>query len=275
MRVAVLGAKGMLGRYVSQHLTNEGFDVFEITRDDIDASNFNEYTKLNSLIESADTVINCIGTIKPVANVQSKEATFMVNSIFPNYLSRVCSDLGINCYHITTDCVYSGDTGKYSEDDLCDVYDDYGFSKSLGDLSLCHVIRTSIIGEELENKRSLLEWAKSQAGKEVNGFTNHYWNGVTCLQLAKILQKLIITDTLPIQDKGFVNIRHFFSNPVSKFELLQMISDSFDLNLHVVPVEATTYCDRTLSSIFNKPTHILRQIPPLNEQLDELAGFYG
>jgi dTDP-4-dehydrorhamnose reductase len=159
MNVIVFGANGMLGTYVCTYLDRQGYNVFRKTREDIDLSNFNEYSKLEAM--SPDVFINCAGTIKPVASNQDPSKTFMINSVFPNYLARVAIKKQIPCFHITTDCIYSGEDGFYNEAAFPDMLDDYGFSKSLGDYSqeFCMVIRTSIIGEELHNKRSLLEWA--------------------------------------------------------------------------------------------------------------------
>lgn len=265
MKLVVFGSRGMLGRYVSTYFNRQGHEVIEITREDFDASNFLEYTKLPQFVEGADAVINCIGTIKPVANKQDKAITFMVNSIFPNYLARVTFTKGIPFYHITTDCVFTGHLGQYTEDSYPDMLDDYGFSKSLGDYckEFGFVIRTSIIGEELNNKRSLIEWVKSQKDNEVTGYINHNWNGVTCLQLAKILESLLQKPYSP-------GILHIFSEDVSKYELVKMISDVFDLNVSVIPGAASEECNRTLDSISSEYI----PVPPLREQITELLGFF-
>lgn len=262
--IAVFGANGMLGRYVTTHLTRQGHEVKEITRKDIDFSNFNDYYLVDYLINNCDSIINCAGTIKPVANVQEKSKTFMVNAIFPHLLARKCGERRM--IHITTDCVYSGSEGGYDESRGPDVFDDYGFSKSIGDLITGNVmvLRTSIIGEELINKRSLLEWAKSQRGNEVNGFTNHYWNGVTCLQAAKVIEGFL-TKVMP---RRF----HLHSDTVTKCGLLQLISDAFKLDLKIRPVEAPIACDRTLLSLYDQEWQGI--IPPLKQQIEELVGFY-
>jgi dTDP-4-dehydrorhamnose reductase len=90
--------------------------------------------------------------------------------------------------HPTTDCVYSGLKGSYNEDDKYDVSDVYGMSKAMGEPSNCTVIRTSIIGEELENKKSFLEFVRN-SDSEINGWDDHYWNGITCYQYCKIIDK--------------------------------------------------------------------------------------
>lgn len=263
--IAIFGANGMLGNYISTYLKRLGMSVKDITRNDINVADFDEYEKINSLIEQCDTVINCAGTIKPVASKQSKPTTFMVNSIFPHYLSRACKIANKKFIHITTDCVYTGNSQTpYDETSYPDAIDDYGMSKSIGDLCYGVVLRTSIIGEEKHNNRSLLEWAKSQKGKEVNGFTNHHWSGVTCLELAKIIGKYL--DGSPLFQEG---ITHVYSLPVNKAELLRYISNSFNLNLTVKEVEAN-YCNRTIVS--SKPKYYTS--PNIPQQLEELVGFY-
>jgi dTDP-4-dehydrorhamnose reductase len=143
------------------------------------------------------------------------------------------------------------------------MLDDYGFSKSIGDSCKEYglIIRTSIIGEELENKRSLLEWVKSKKGEEVNGFVNHYWNGVTCLQLAKVLESLLSYSYSP-------GVLHLFSELVSKAELVQLISEVFNLNVTVLPGAGPEFCDRTLGT-----NSIAIKVPPLRQQLEELRDF--
>ena len=167
--------------------------------------------------------------------------------------------------HITTDCVFSGKDGNYNELSEHDETNDYGMSKSLGELCKATIIRTSIIGEELTNKRSLLEWVKSNKEKEINGFTQHYWNGVTCLQLAKIIYKVIKDDLY------WEGTRHIFSpKSVSKFELVSIINEVYDLNITVVPFE-TEKVDKTLITIYN--TNSIFNIYSLKEQIIELNKY--
>ena len=138
--------------------------------------------------------------------------------------------------HVTTDCVFSGKDGNYDENSLHDETNDYGTSKSLGELCKATIIRTSIIGEETINKRSLLEWVRSNRGGEINGFTNHMWNGVTCLQLSKIIEKMI-------REKFYwEGVRHTFSpRSVSKYELVSLINEIYDLNIKVNKFEMANF----------------------------------
>ena len=166
--------------------------------------------------------------------------------------------------HITTDCVFSGKDGNYDENSIPDEINDYGLSKSLGELCKGTIIRTSIIGEEANNKRSLLEWVVSNKGNTINGFTNHMWNGITCLQLAKIID-IIIRD-----DLYWNGVQHIFSpRSVSKYELVSMINDVYKLNITVISVDAELGTNKTISSIHDN----LFEIQDLSEQITEMCDY--
>lgn len=270
MIIGIFGSNGMLGRYMSAYLSQLKYlTIINFTRKDLDVSDFNQYDKIKELISKCEVVLNCAGTIKPIADKQSADKTFMVNSIFPQYLDRVCNELNIRLVHYTTDCVFSG-TQSYdaTEYQKHDIYDVYGFSKSLGEIKHGINIRTSIIGEEINNNRSLLEWAKSKKDTTVNGYTNHFWNGMTCLQLAKCT-KMILDEPLELYDHHL----HLYSNTVNKYELLKLISDAFKLNLTINAVEPNC-CNRELKSVFVvKYRKYFENIPNLKFQLEELSNF--
>ena len=139
-------------------------------------------------------MINCIGTIKPRVDQLGDLNAILVNSVFPRLLSKLSKELNFKVIHPTTDCVYTGSKGNYNEDDVYDVNDVYGMSKAMGEVSDVCIVRTSIIGEEINNGRSLVEWVKSESGNSIFGYTNHFWNGVTCLQFAKICDQIISKD---------------------------------------------------------------------------------
>jgi dTDP-4-dehydrorhamnose reductase len=169
--------------------------------------------------------------------------------------------------HITTDCVFSGKDGKYNEYSNPDESNYYGTSKSLGELCDGTIIRTSIIGEELVNKRSLLEWVISNENRSINGYTNHFWNGVTCLQLAKIIHKIIIENTY------WNGVRHIYSpTTASKYELCSIINDIYELNIKIKEFE-TEKVDKSLSTIYDAHKNIF-EIPELEYQIKEMRDFH-
>lgn len=271
MKIFIFGANGMLGTYVNKYLS-KFFTIIPLIREDYDLSELNittlEELLLNKHLEKDDIIINCAGVIPQSCKQRSinSKLYFKINSIFPVILSQICDKVGAKMIHVTTDCVFSGKDGNYSELTEHDETNDYGMSKSLGELCKATIIRTSIIGEELTNKRSLLEWVKLNTGKEINGFTNHYWNGVTCLQLAKIIYEIIQKN---IYWKG---VRHIFSpRSVSKYELVRMINEIYNLNIKINPYE-TEKVDKTLNTIHD--TTYSFKISDLKEQCFELTTYF-
>jgi len=265
MRVIIFGSNGMLGNYLYSFLKyKSNMDIISFSRKNLDICKTTKETLHNFLepIVSKDdsVIINAAGVIKQ--REKNIEEMIFVNSIFPHMLANLSKNLNFKCIHITTDCVFAGDKGKYTEKSPHDCLDAYGKSKSLGENPNSCVIRTSIIGDELYNKKSLLEWCVSMRGKEINGYTNHFWNGVTCLELSSIIKKII--------NKNFFweGVRHIFSEDVSKFELIQMINFHYNLNLNIKKYETKYPCDRTLRTNYKK---IINK--SLEQQIIEMKKF--
>jgi len=171
-KILVLGSTGMLGQYVTRYLKNKSVPVTASSRIDFDASNPTQ-SEIENLISPFNVIINCIGLIKPQVDKYGIVEAIRINSVFPHQLANTCESKNKKLIHITTDCVYSGKIGGYTETSISDVSDTYGKTKSMGEPQNCTTIRTSIIGEEVHQQRSLIEWAKSQNGKTVHGYTNH------------------------------------------------------------------------------------------------------
>lgn len=258
----VLGANGMLGNYISTYfsrsgkyvVTRMGKNLFDAARDNVK----------DLKVEQYDIVINCIGVIKPLVNTVGVLNTTLVNSVFPHVLANECERQKVKLIHITTDCVFSGKLGFYIETSEHDPLDIYGKTKSLGEPDNAMVIRTSIIGEELISKRSLIEWVKSNNGNTVDGYTNHTWNGVTCLELAKFIDKCIVNNIY------WSGVRHIFSpTPVTKRELVELIAVNFNVNLNIVNKETSIPVYRTLSTVYEPMIDA-----SIAMQLRELYGFW-
>lgn len=263
MKIVVFGSNGMLGTYCVKYFTREGFEVLAVDRNMLDLTSDGKiiYKFLCDNIKKEDIIINAAGVIKQ-RGVGGYDM-ISVNSLFPHMLSIFKRQVECKAIiHITTDCVFSGDDGEYREDSIHDCSDDYGKTKSLGEPNNLTIIRTSIIGEEINNKLSLIEWCKSMKDREVEGYTNHFWNGVTCLELCKQIHNLI-------KDGEFwEGVRHTFTMYYeTKFSLVKKISDVFNLNLIVNPV-IKNFCDRTLGSFHS--TGIEKDV---RIQLQELKEF--
>lgn len=183
--------------------------------------------------KEGDVIINCIGVIKPYCH--NVERAIKINSLFPQTLPE-------GSIQIATDCVYLGTKGKYVESDLHDADDTYGKTKSLGEASGVHNLRCSIIGPEIKTHSSLLDWFLAQEG-EVNGFTNHLWNGLTTYHFAKIV-KAVIEKNIPLQ-----YMQHIVpADVVTKAELLKIIAKVYGKKIKINEVEADVAVDRTLAT---------------------------
>jgi dTDP-4-dehydrorhamnose reductase len=248
MRIAVLGSTGMLGGMVCRELASD----FKISKPKFRVLNDGgSIDKVHMYCSRADVIINCIGAIKPQFRGDITNQIY-TNAIFPRELANYGKDKGKLVIHITTDCVFSGIDCGHTEDAPHDPLDAYGKSKSLGEPDNCMVLRTSIIGPEFNgNKRSLIEWLLSNVGGEISGYTNHQWNGVTTLELARCLRKIIKEDLY--EDGTF----HIHSNDINKFDLLSLMNGMWDLRIKINETKATHRCNRTM-----------RSIKPLNEKLE-------
>jgi len=275
MKICILGSTGMLGVALRKHFENSKHEIWNSFRNKEHIENLKGnyiHLDVSSQIEQQiktvvdsdfDYIINCIGIIKPYIN-KDPIVSININSIFPRLLANKIEESckKVKLIHITTDCVYSGATGKYKETSPHDCLDFYGKTKSLGEPENCMTIRTSIIGEELHGGVSLVAWAKSQAGKEVNGFTNHFWNGVTTNQYAKVCEKIINEN---LYRKG---LYHVFSKDVNKYEMLNMIDDRYSLSLKINKHQDKQTVDRTLRT--EKELNEIISVPSLDSQIKEM-----
>jgi len=269
-RVVVLGSTGMLGHAVCRVLREKGYEILpsvrKLTNDRLDGTfEFNishefYHEKGGKQIPDCDFLINCIGAI--VQKQYSKTSYISLNASFPLHLADVCQDREIKMIHPTTDCVFSGKKGSYVETDIFDPDTDYGHSKKFGEPSNCMVLRTSIIGRELNSSHSLLEWAISQRGKQVDGFTNHLWNGITNVEFAHVCHDIIKNDL-------YDNVkRHVFSSTLSKHEMLCKFNERYDLRMKIRPIENEIRVDRSLSTIHDLNERL--NIPTFDQMIREL-----
>jgi dTDP-4-dehydrorhamnose reductase len=274
-KVLVLGGDGMLGHKVFQ-VFNEDYEThasflsldhytssFPVYSDvpgsrihiEVDALN---YSSLSALIEEIepDVVVNCIGLIKQLEEASDYILAIKMNSVLPHNLAKICSEYEARLVHVSTDCVFSGEKGNYTEDDPSDVMDLYGMSKALGEVNYApHLtVRTSIIGREWVRSTALLEWFLSQKGKSVKGYKNAIYSGFTTEAIARLIKRTVS------ERPDLTGLWHVSSNSISKFELLSRINQELALGIAIVPFDDKP-CDRSLNSArfftetgFERPT---------------------
>jgi len=276
--IILFGSTGMLGNYVKKYFEQfpEKYSVHTINRNEYDVIK-NSFQDLQNILRDFKQkffsfdhparfiVINAIGII-PQTKINSADLYIRINSIFPHILAQICDRFKWKMIHATTDCVFDGKRGLYYETDEANATSIYGISKFQGEPSNACVIRTSIIGEEISNHRSLLEWIKSKQDSptSVRGYVNHYWNGITCLEWAKIVRKIIE------QDLWWTGVRHVHSpKPVSKGDIIEMINEIYEFNVKIQHYKTLDDVDRTLFSIHKLPF----DIPPILDQIKELKRF--
>ena len=260
MRVLVLGGEGMLGHQVCRRL-GERFEVWATYREDpqswvqygdvdlaralggVDASHFATVTSGIERIQP-DAVINCIGIVKQRDEAKMAVPTIRVNSLFPHLLADLCASMDARLIHVSTDCVFSGERGSYTEDDVPDPLDLYGRSKALGevDRSGCLTLRTSIIGWEVKGNASLLEWFAAQRNRTIKGYRRVIYSGLCTAALADVMAYVLE------EQPQLSGLYHVASQPLSKYELLTRLRDALGwTDMHVEP-DDDEYCDRSLSA---------------------------
>ena len=243
MRVLILGGAGMLGHKLCQVLT-ESFDTWVTLRagypaykwhglfdaerviSGVDAHNFDAVTNAIATVQP-DVVINAVGIIKQTLAAQDPITSLKINSLFPHRLGVLCETNGVRLIHISTDCVFSGAQGNYTEKDTPDPEDLYGRSKLKGELNAEGklTLRTSIIGRELKMSYGLVEWFLSNVGDRVQGYTDAIFTGFLTLILARIVEVIIK------QHRHLSGLYHISSNPITKYALLCLLKDAYQVHV--------------------------------------------
>lgn len=259
MKVLILGGAGMLGHKLWQAYKDR-FDTWITLRSGfrdyasynlfnpqrmvtaVDAFDFD--TVVRALVQAQpDVVINCIGIIKQLPTAKDPIISLTVNSLFPHRLANLCQAAGARLIQVSTDCVFSGHKGMYTEADVSDAEDLYGRTKFLGEVDGpdCLTLRTSIIGREMHTTSGLVEWFLSNRGGQVRGYTQAIYSGFTTLALTRI-----IADVLE-QQPHLHGVFQVSSEPINKYDLLCQLRDAFDLPIEIEPYSAVQI-DRSLDS---------------------------
>ena len=277
VRVLILGGSGMLGHRVWQGL-NARFDTWVALRrrpdcplfaaDDrvIEGLDATDFERLERLIADLvpDAVVNCIGIVKQLAAAHDPIASITVNALFPHIVARSCERAGARLIQISTDCVFSGRRGGYSESDVPVPMDLYGRSKLLGEVDKPHLtLRTSIIGRELHGAHGLVEWFLANRGGGVSGFTRARFSGLTTLELAGVIGDVIE------RHPRLEGLYHVAAEPISKYDLLMLLNNAFDAGVTIEPND-TLALDRSLDgSHFREATGWAA--PPWPEMVEAMA----
>ena len=281
-RVIVLGATGMIGRAVTnallkktdkyaitisarpQTVFKDGKSVAQhggsvvISKDFASMFNLSDFNnviaydatdldlgKLWKAEEPPDYAINCIEAGEHLLTEDNihKYQSIYVNSVLPHYLSGYAEKTGVKLIHVATNKVFSGNEGDYSESAVHDASSIYANSKSLGEPVNCMVLRASLIGEEINKNKGLLELIKSKSNQSIEAYTNHYWNGMTALRFGEICEEII-------SEEFFENgLFHLHTHQrLTDYDLASLINDKLKVNAQVVAVEDEKEVDRTLSS---------------------------
>lgn len=243
MRILVLGSTGMLGHKMVERLRPNFDGVIGVSRPAFDATNLASVDSVVSFFRP-DVVLNCVGVIKQ--RHQDPALLKAVNSDLPHFLQRVSPYL----IHFSTDCVFSGKTGMYTEDSTPDPVDLYGQSKLAGEVVADNAltIRTSIVGRERSNYHGLLEWFLHQT-TAAPGYANAFFSGVTTNWLADI-----VTDI--IRGPRLTGLYHVAGQRISKLDVLTVFKKTYKLDIPII-YKTVEYCDRSLNADkFKKATGV-------------------
>lgn len=281
MRILILGGDGMLGHQLLTHFradhnvrvtlrqklgAYERFSLFneQNSYDEVDA---HDLDRLAWVIDDLhpQAVINGIGIVKQRFDAKELIPSIEINALFPHKLAALCERMQAGLVHVSTDCVFSGRKGNYTEQDLPDAEDLYGRTKFLGEVSKGRALtlRTSIIGLELNRKMGLLEWFLAQNGR-IKGFRRAIFSGLTTAEMARVIERVFISHP------GLSGLWHVASAPINKYELLRKLAAKLGRTDLQIEPDDDFVCDRSLDGgRFEQATGYCA--PSWDQMLDELA----
>ena len=282
MRVLVFGGTGMLGHKLVQVLEAraEVFATIRGTFNDVERYGIFDRSRTvenvdvlsDDAVASAirrvgpEVVVNAVGVIKQLPEAKDETTARGINEMFPQKLAQLALDEGFRLISISTDCVFTGSKGNYTEDDTPDARDLYGLSKLHGEVTAgnCLTLRTSMIGRELNSRHSLVEWFLSNRGGSVDGWTRAVYSGFTTGELARIIGDVI--ESVP----ELHGLYHVSSDAITKYDLLGLLNGAFDADVDIVPSDDVVI-DRSLDSTkFREATGYMP--PAWPEMIARMAG---
>ena len=270
MKFLILGCNGMAGHIISLYLQKQGHDVtgFARAKSQFIPTIIGDAANTELLCEAIqagnyDSVINAIGLLNQFAE-NNHSTAILLNSFLPHFLAEVTDGTQTQIIHMSTDCVFSGKTGHYTESSQPDGYTFYDRSKAMGELTDNKnlTLRNSIVGPDIKTSGiGLLNWFMQQPGPSVNGFTRAIWTGQTTLQLAKTMEKAAMQ-----RANGLINAVP--AESITKYELLKLFNKHLRGNaLEIIPVDGVT-ADK---SLIRTNFEFDYQIPDYETMVSDLA----
>ena len=269
-RVLLIGSTGMIGSAVFGQLAQSGVEVIESSRNRglrFDAEQDSCYDLITAAgLTSNDFVVNCVGLTKSHIRGDDPvtiEKAVQLNVLFPLALARATERLGVRVIQVATDCVFSGQSGKYVESSSHDALDIYGKSKSLGEVRAEHILhlRCSLVGPERRGRNTLFfEWIRAlKRGEMIDGYIDHIWNGLTSQAFGAIVAGLIKSG------RFFSGVQHLVpADSLTKYELVNLELGFLERgDVLVRKVKTGNKIDRSLKTIN----------PDINQMLFNYGGF--
>ncbi|HET9590111.1 MAG TPA: SDR family oxidoreductase [Anaerolineales bacterium] len=259
MKVLILGGSGMLGHQLCRVLS-ERMEVWATFRENPDRYtgykllpeeraipnvSVLDLARLNEVLDTVepDALVNAVGIVKQRDEAKQAIASIQINALFPHQLADLCAPRGIRVIQISTDCVFSGLRGNYTEIDVPDPVDLYGRTKLLGELNRpgCLTLRTSIIGWQLNTFSSLLSWFALQRNKRIKGYHKAIYSGFSTNVMAQLIGDILLTRP------DLSGLYQIASEPISKFDLLVKLRDILGWKDIAIDSDDQFFCDRSLS----------------------------
>jgi dTDP-4-dehydrorhamnose reductase len=282
MRVLVFGGDGMLGHELllawggrhEVHVTlrldlpaYQAYDLFQPSTSHcgIDVRNLQDVVGVLADVRP-EAVVNAVGIVKQRASAKEAIPSLEVNALFPHRLAQACRAAGARLVHLSTDCVFSGAKGGYTEQDVADAQDLYGRTKFLGEIHEpdCLTLRTSIIGLELSRRKSLVEWYLAQRGP-VRGYRRAVYSGLTTREMAKAIEHFLV------REPQLSGLLHLSSEPITKYDLLAALGERLGRKDVELRPDDNFVCDRSLDSSVLQVRAAYR-VPAWSGMLDGLAA---
>lgn len=267
MKVLIYGGTGMLGHMLFWYLNSKyagKIQAYATVRSEgsgklfpqglrplllpgVDASRPDSLKEAAALVKP-DLVVNAIGLIRQLPEGKQPYPCIELNARLPHLINKIAADCGARMVHYSTDCVFDGKKGSpYTDDEWATAKDVYGLTKFLGEMleGNALTIRTSIIGHELRNGLSLVEWFMAQTGA-IKGYTRAIYTGLTTCEQARILAEYVIPNS---NLKGLYQVS---SNPISKHDLLGMIARQYGKEIEITPDDSVNEDKRLDSGRFTQ-----------------------